>query len=75
MYVDPKATKKQLHPEFSHAMIFLFDCSEIATFNIVTDYMEAFDKIEESKRSNINSKKENNTYQVKKVMIIKLDVL
>jgi hypothetical protein len=46
MYIDPKARKKQLHPEFSQAMIFVFDWSEIATFNIVTDYIEAFNRIE-----------------------------
>lgn len=48
MYVDPKARKKQLHPDFSQAMVFVFDCSEIATFSIVTDYIEAFNKIEVS---------------------------
>lgn len=39
--------------EFSHAFVFVFDCSEYETFNIVCDYIEAFNKVEESNKAKI----------------------
>jgi len=59
---------KEISPEFSHAIIFVFDSAEISTFNIIADYIEAYLQIEESKHANID-KKTNDFYRTKKVII------
>lgn len=61
--------KKEPNPNFSHAIVFVFDCSEIETFNIITDYIEAFIRVEESHKNKVKiaAKKTEIDYNVKKV--------
>ncbi|CAI2367518.1 unnamed protein product [Moneuplotes crassus] len=64
----PRRVKK-INPEFSHALLFIFDCSEIQSFDIVCGYIEAFNKIEESKLSLVAPSQGEETYTTKKMII------
>ena len=64
-----KHQNKQMNPEFSHAVIFVFDCSEMSTFNIVKDYIEAYIQIEESKYTKIDSTNIKEVYRTRKVIL------
>ena len=44
MFLNEEKKKKVPNPHFSHALVFVFDCSEVETFNVVVDYIEGFNK-------------------------------
>lgn len=61
----------ELNPDFIHAYIFVFDCSEVKTFDVVCQYIEAFHQTEESNLSIFDDKKNDGSkYNVKKVISV-----
>ena len=43
--VEPGKNKEIDNPNYSHAIMFVFDWSQVESFQIVWDYIEAFKKV------------------------------